>query len=71
MPHVSPCRKVWLARWAESANEVHLDMPTGESGEGAGSAHGSVTMDTATRGSEGKDTHVLVCTQSSMSWTTH
>ena len=62
MSHVSPCRKVWLARWAESANEVHLDMSTGKSGEGAGSAHGSVTMDTGTRGSEGKDTHELMST---------
>ena len=53
--YVSPCKKVWFARRVESANEVHLDMPTGESGEGAGSAHGSVTMDTGTRGSECRD----------------
>ena len=52
MSYVSPWRKVWLARWAESANEVHTDMTVGESGEGAGSLQGSVTMETGSWGSE-------------------
>jgi hypothetical protein len=42
--------KVWLAKWVESANEVHMDMVTGKSGEGAASLQGSVTMDTGSRG---------------------
>ena len=45
---------MWLARWAELANEVHTDMTVGESGEGegAGSLQGSVTMETGSWRSE-------------------
>ena len=53
--YISPCKKVWFERWVESANEVHSDIPlTGVSGEGAGSLHGSVTMDTGSSGSASK-----------------
>ena len=49
---MSPWRKVWFARWVESATEVHTDMGVGESGEGAGSLQGSVTTETGSRGSK-------------------
>lgn len=49
--YLSPCKKVWFARWVELAIDEHIDMPTDESGEGAGSLQGIVTMDTGSIGS--------------------